>query len=169
MEESKPTLKTGASLARGRSKQIVGTPREFLDACERRFGPIAFDLAATRENAVHGLESFYGPGSRFGEDSLIQDWSQLTGTLWLNPPFDNIAPWAKKLASICNRSDWALMLVPASIGTNWYSENLLGNCCIDGLAPRLTFVGSHDPYPKDLMLIMSGFGIAGHGFWRWDK
>ena len=36
----------------GRSRQDYGTPPEFLAAVVARFGPLAFDLAASRDNAV---------------------------------------------------------------------------------------------------------------------
>ena len=37
---------------RKKENQIVVTPRPFLDAVEKRFGPIVFDLAATAENCL---------------------------------------------------------------------------------------------------------------------
>ena len=37
-----------------------------------------------------------------------------------------------------------------------------------GLSPRLTFEGTDDPYPKDLMLSVFGYGLSGFGTWRWD-
>jgi len=160
------SLKAGASMARGRSNQVVGTPREFLDAVEARFGKIVFDLAATKTNTVTGDKCFFGPGSEFGEDALNQDWYSLVGTLWLNPPYSDIAPWAAKLALNRHRKGWTIMLVPASVGSNWFAENE-PNCYVSGIRPRLIFVGSTTPYPKDLMLMISGFGIVGRESWKW--
>ncbi len=36
-----------------------------------------------------------------------------------------------------------------------------------GLSPRLTFEGTKDPYPKDLMLSVFGYGMNGFDTWRW--
>ena len=154
--------KTGASLNRGKSKQDYGTPPEFLEAVRLRFGPISFDLAATIENSVCG-EWFYGPT----QDSLAQDWALHDGLLWLNPPFANIAPWAEKSAACRHRRGWLLLLTPASIGTDWFAEHVKDNAIVLGLSPRLTFVGTTDPYPKDLMLSCFGFGMSGFDTWRW--
>lgn len=36
------------------------------------------------------------------------------------------------------------------------------------LSPRLTFEGTTDPYPKDLMLSVFSAGVHGFDSWRWD-
>lgn len=157
--------KTGATMARGKSKQDYGTPREFLAAAEKRFGRIAWDLAAHEKN--HVCPFYYGRGSAHGENSLIQDWGSLGGTLWLNPPYADIAPWAAKCASVRWRQGWTLMLVPASVGTNWFAEHVHDKAFVLGLGPRIQFVGADDPYPKDLALMVFGFGVRGFDTWTW--
>lgn len=152
---------TGPSVNRHRSKQDYGTPRPFLDAVERRFGPIVLDLAASSENAVCGR--WYDELT----NSFAQDWSAGSGVHWLNPPFADIGPWAAKCASVRSRTGWTLLLVPASIGTEWFAEHVAGKAMVLGIAPRLAFNG--EPYPKDLMLACFGFGVHGFGTWRWDR
>jgi phage N-6-adenine-methyltransferase len=140
----------------GRSKQDYGTPRIFLDAVERRFGKLSFDLAAHSDNCVVG--SYYGPGSTLGEDSLVQDWAKLNGGLWLNPPFGDISPWAKKCASTeCHYgvSRAIFFLVPASVGSNWYADHVHGKALVLALRPRLSFDGKN-PFPKDCILACYG-------------
>ena len=157
--------KTGASLARGRSETVVGTPRVFLDAVERRWGPLTVDLAATAENAKapHCITP--------EQDSLVQDWYRLQGNLWLNPPYDDIGPWAKKcvteLAMAPLRGWRVLFLVPASIGSNWFAEHVYCHAAVHALKGRLTFNGHKDPYPKDLILAEYG-SLDGKGFDVWD-
>lgn len=146
----------------GKSKQDYGTPRIFLDAVEKRFGVIRHDLAASAENAV--CADYFDEA----RNSLVQDWSVLRGTLWLNPPFGDIGPWAKKLASVRHRRGWTCMLVPASIGTEWYSQHAHDQVVVLGLSPRIKFVGAADAYPKDLALMVAGFGMRGFDTWRWD-
>jgi phage N-6-adenine-methyltransferase len=152
----------------GGTKQDYGTPREFIAAVERRFGPIAIDLAAHAGN--HVVPTYFGPGSAICEDSLERDWTgpaSSRGTLWLNPPFANIAPWAAKCSGARDRLGWILLLVPASIGSVWFAEHVEGKAMVLGLSPRLTFVGETAPYPKDLLLAAFGFGLSGFGTWRW--
>ena len=60
------------------------------------------------------------------------------------------------------------MLVPASIGTNWYRDYIDGQMMVWGI-PRIKFVGATQAYPKDLMLCAAGYGVQGHGFWDWRK
>jgi phage N-6-adenine-methyltransferase len=161
-----------APRAKTETKQDYGTPKDFLSAVERRFGPLAIDLACTRENAVTNT-GFYYPEV----DSLQQDWAALGRVnLWLNPPFKNIEPWAAKLAAECQwRQGLALFLTPASIGTDWFLQHVRGKAMVLGLTPRMTFEGTPinpktgkvDPYPKDLMLSVYGFGLHGFDTWRW--
>lgn len=160
---SATTKRTGASLARHRSAQDIGTPRVFLDAVELRFGPLCFDLAASAVNAKAPM--------CFGvvDDSLSQDWTNLPGTLWLNPPFGNIAPWARK----CAQSTEAphvfrriLMLVPASVGSRWFAQYVHGKAMVLALVGRMAFEGHKQTFPKDLMLVEYG-GWRGFDTWEW--
>lgn len=156
------TERTGPSLNRGKSKQDYGTPWAFIRACVHRFGVLSHDLAASEENRK--ADSFYTEA----DDSLAQDWTRLDGNLWLNPPFANIAPWAEKCAvTSSRRRGFILFLTPASIGSNWFAEHVNGKAMVLGLSPRLTFEGTSDPYPKDLMLSVFGMGLHGFDVWRW--
>jgi phage N-6-adenine-methyltransferase len=158
----------------GESKQDYGTPDDFMQAVEKRFGAMAWDLAATWKNAV--CTDFYGyQQSGVFRDSLKQDWSALTGNLWLNPPFGHIAPWAKKCRDSTRRAvgePVIFFLTPASVGANWFWDYVWGNALVLPLHPRLTFKGTPvnpktgkiDPYPKDLCL--SVFGVT-PGMKRW--
>lgn len=166
-------VRTGPSIKRGRSEQVVGTPRVFLDAVEDRFGVITWDLAATADNRVNGRnglgrEDYFGPDhpSERYRDALAADWD-MSGTLWCNPPFASIGPWATKCAEARTRCDWTLLLVPASVDSEWFAEHVHGKGLVMPLRPRLKFVGHADPYPKPLMLVAYGFGAVGFEPWRW--
>jgi phage N-6-adenine-methyltransferase len=155
----------GAGLARHQSKQDVQTPEEFILAVEARFGLLKFDLAATDENSQ--ANQHWGPGSKV-PDSLVEDWTLREGVLWLNPPFGDIATWAAKCATCRDRSGWLLFLTPASVGSNWFQQHVVPNAHVIELRDRLTFVGSADPYPKDLLLSCFGYGMTGRSAWHWD-
>lgn len=146
----------------GRSKQDYGTPWEFVRVCGQCFGMPTWDLAASLENRK--APAHYDEAA----DSLKQDWTRLDGTLWLNPPFADIDPWAEKCATVRDRRGFTLLLTPASIGCGWFARHVLGKAMVLGISPRLTFEGTTAPYPKDLMLSVFGFGLSGFDQWRWD-
>ena len=149
----------------GRSRQDYETPAEFIAAVEKRWGWMAVDLAASKENAK--APSYYTEA----DDSLAQNWQMLfrnpaTLCCWLNPPFGDIAPWAKKCSEI---SLWPkqriCMLVPASIGSNWFEKYVYPYARVLALRPRLSFDGKA-PFPKDCILAVYG-EAPGFEIWRW--
>jgi phage N-6-adenine-methyltransferase len=157
---------TGPSINKGRSRQDYGTPWEFIRAVETKWGPLVHDLACTRENAK-ASSGYYFPEI----DALTREWALEfpVGNLWLNPPFADIGSWAAKCAlEGSGRSGLIFLLTPASIGTEWFAQHVHLEAMVLGIRPRLTFEGTSDPYPKDLMLSVYGNGLCGFNTWRWD-
>jgi hypothetical protein len=156
-----------------------------MDAVEKRFGKMDYDLAADYSNAK--APRFYGPLGTplahnmdnegcIGVNSLAQDWGKLQGNLWLNPPYERISLWASKCAGATRLPGRAVyLLVPASIGANWFWEYVWSFAKVYALHPRLTFdgtpvnpkTGKVDPYPKDLMLCKYAPGAMGLERWCW--
>lgn len=147
---------TGPSIKRGQSSGDIWTPRVFIDAVEKTFGPLVWDLAATAENAR--CENYYTPK----ENSLSIRWAYYhagCSPLWLNPPYSNIAPWAEKCAVESGKGACVLLLVPGSIGANWYWDfvepysnvysvgRMVFDNCFDKDGKLVTTV-----YSKDLIL-----------------
>lgn len=161
--------RTGPSVRRHQSPGTYRTPQEFLSAIEARFGTIAFDLAASKENAV--VRTGTAPRRYFTveDDALKQDWGKLDGTLWCNPPFDPIVPWLEQAGKVRARAGWTLVLAPASVSTEWFAEHVLGKALVLPLRPRITFVGEENPFPKDLALYAFGFGVSGFEPWKWKS
>lgn len=126
------------------SNQRYRTPPDFLAAVVRRFGPLAHDLAAEASSAV--APRWFGPGSPLAEDSLVTPWDDLEGNLWLNPPFKRITPWVVKCyhAGVCRvkrpPTQRIFLLVPASVGTNWYQDMVHGSALVLFLRGRLSFL-----------------------------
>jgi phage N-6-adenine-methyltransferase len=152
----------------GRSKQDYGTPREFISAVKNRLRIEEFsvDLAASAENTVV-------PGSYFDErfDSLRPEvtWNIRPGKwAWLNPPFNRIQPWVAKAAKEASNGAHIAVLVPASVGANWWQDWVETYAYQSFLNGRLTFVGETAPYPKDCALLLyTPWQFVGHEIWTW--
>lgn len=145
----------------GKSRQDFPTPDDFIQAFIQRFGPISYDLAADDTNTKC-------PSGWFDKvnDSLERDWHKLPGNLWLNPPYEKIEPWAFKCAEESRFGAKIFMLVPASIGSNWYRDYVEPYAYTLALNPRLSFDGKH-PYPKDCLLACYLHGFTGFQTWEW--
>lgn len=153
-------MSEGPTIRRGKSRQDYATPRDFISAVEKRFGPLSVDLAARPDNAKAAV--WITPGT----NSLAQPWHRLKGLLWLNPPFDKISPWAEKCADESKRGARILFLVPASIGSNWFAQHVHQHALVLALNGRITFEGCTTPYPKDCILAAYG-ETPGFEVWRW--
>lgn len=163
------------------SKQDYGTPLALIDAVQQKFGVIAFDLAASAENAIH--PRFFSEA----DDALSKEWNVARpdedALLWLNPPFKHIEPWAKKCArQAAEHGVRIAMLTPASVGAQWFVDHVWQPfdqpwhtsefrrrspsrpraADVYFLTGRLTFVGATDPYPKDCMLV----GVLADAEWN---
>lgn len=148
----------------GKSRQDYGTPPEFIEAIEKRFGKIVCDLAASKTNAK--CATYFDADS----NSLEQPWAELfpTGTLWLNPPFGGIGNWARKCyEESLKRQGLILLLVPASVSTNWYAEYVHQKAMVLAIRPRLVFEGEASSFPKDLIVACYGLGFSGFDCWKW--
>jgi len=114
--------------------QNTPTPWEFIRAVEERFGPIAWDLAASAGNC-----RARDPHAYFDEaqDSLAQDWNAAgaMGRTWLNPPFRHVDPWLAKAAE-CRITSGPLVLVPASVCTKWFNEHVRARAIVYEVTPR---------------------------------
>jgi hypothetical protein len=154
---------------RGKSRQDYQTPRNFLAACEERFGSLTWDVAADGNNSVVPGKFF----SRAGLDAFTADWRIFTrqDLLWANVEFAGIGhAWAPLIDRWTRELPWLriLLLTPAALGSEWYRKHVEDRAMVLPLNPRLTFVGEKEPYPKDLMLSCFGFGVTGVKQWRWE-
>lgn len=152
----------------GKSKQDYGTPMALIDAVERRWDALRWDLAATEENAKAG--EFYSPSRDALSPHCHWYFDIGDGIAWLNPPFADIEPWVAKCAAESAFGLSIIVLTPASIGSEWFAAHCEGRAAVIGLRPRLTFEGCKDPYPKDCMLTVWGplrAGLPILSTWRW--
>lgn len=154
----------------GRSEQNVMTSREFVAAVQRTFGALICDLAASRDNAVAG--DWRGPEhpAEALRDATTCQWplTRQGEHCWLNPPFGNIAPFAKRAAE-SRQFTSTLMLVPASVGANWWCDWVDGKADVY-VVGRMRFVGHDHMFPKDLALCHY-WALSGgkQRRWRWER
>ncbi len=148
--------KKSANTPRQKVKQetTYGTPLWLVKAIERDFGlKFVFDLAADEDSCVlrESDSAWDYKYYSFQDNSLVQDWNNLSGDLWLNPPFANIKDWCAKCSTYVNGT--ICLLVPASLGSKWFRDYCMGRP-VYILDSRITFDGHTDPYPKDLMIVL---------------
>lgn len=158
---------SGPTVKRHKSNQGYGTPPEFIRACEAHFHRrVEFDLAANEANTK--ATRFFSEA----DDALTEHWTCLVsaaGVCWLNPPFGDVAPWAKKCAKEASRGVPILLLTPASVGANWFRDHIHGKAAVHALNGRIQFVGATDPYPKDCLVSAYNLGAPGFTVWSWGK
>lgn len=159
----------GPTMLRGKGNNNAETPWKFVRALEGKFGPLEWDLAASRDNKKAGL--FIAEK----DDALSLNWSVFRASdlnvrplCFLNPPFTNITPWARKCAEECQLGARILLLVPASVGANWFWDwvapfadvysvgRMVFDNCYDRAGKLITTV-----YPKDLVLCHYAPGTRG--------
>lgn len=161
----------GARISTGKNnKQDYATPADFMAAVARRFGPIAFDLAAHTNNTkspnyfapVTGPE---GPlpvdPAAYGMDAFDHSWDLLScslfrnggrkGLLWLNCEFNDIPRWTERVRKESETGANILSLTPASVGSVWFDALVASHANVYLFRPRLAFIPG-ESYNKDCML-----------------
>jgi hypothetical protein len=124
------------------------------------------------------LEAIPDSGGRPGELYALDD----RGRVFVhacNCEFGDITPWARKASEELARAHadharrnphhWrVLLLTPAAVSTEWFSDYVHGHALVMPLSPRVTFVGHEHAFPKDLSLSIYG-EAPGFAPWRWKS
>ena len=144
----------------GTSRQDYETPDEVLRAVKRRLsiGDFKVDLAATEQNAICGL---------WFDDSFKESWHTFGGWCWCNPPFGTITPWVQKAWEESLLGAKVAVLIPASVGSNWWRDWVHEKAHVLFMNGRVKFVGATDMYPKDTALLLYQKSTRG-GYEIWD-
>jgi site-specific DNA-methyltransferase (adenine-specific) len=154
----------------GRSKQDYSTPPEFIAAVLARLDIDRFqhDFAATARNSKG--ETYWDRDI----DSLsvnAYDWADVLGPQgwgWLNPPYATIQPWVRAAYNATKYGAHIAMLVPASVGSNWFKRYVHDHAQVLFLNGRIEFIPGQ-PYPKDCMLILWGATTPNYDVWSWRQ
>ena len=172
-KRTKVTRRTGTRIS-GDGNQDWRTPPELVEAVVRLFGPIDFDLAAaTSDDAI--AQHFFAPE----DDALKQSWTGIGRNLWLNPPFDFVGdpqePGGKCFAQKCweeaehlEPDQRIILLVRASVGSNWFCQWVHNSAEIITLNGRVKFVGAKHPMNADLVLAVFHPKRRSVGFRTWS-
>ena len=137
----------------GQSKQNYRTPLPFLAAVKSLLHIEKFMVDLAADDANTAASRFYG----IKDNSLIQAWNWWSNGewAWLNPPYADIKPWVEKAYfSGCNIA----MLIPASVGANWWKQWVHHRAKVLFLNGRLAFMPDKPTwlYPKDCALLLYG-------------
>jgi phage N-6-adenine-methyltransferase len=155
-----------------RSKQDYATPAAFVAAVLARLGipAFAFDCAAdaTNTKAPRFLDAEH--------DALrIPHWERLLEAeewAWLNPPYTDIGAWARKCRQLREAGGQVAFLVPASVGANWFRDDVDGHARVLFLNGRLAFMPDKPRwlYPKDCLLALYSPALPpGSEVWTWRR
>jgi hypothetical protein len=164
-------MASGARISSGSdSKQDYKTQSDLMAAIVARFGPITFDLAALAANTQS--PNYFAPctgpegplpfdDEAYGIDAFDHPWAHLatnrfrregyTGLLWLNCEFNDIPTWAARCRDEAKQGANILLLTPASVGANWFSDLIAPYADTYLLKPRLSFIPKQT-YNKDCMI-----------------
>jgi phage N-6-adenine-methyltransferase len=163
----------------GRSKQNYVTPDNFINAVKARLGITRFahDFAAdatNRKALTHFDEETDALSVPRWELSLELGGCPVSGQNWgwLNPPFSNIGPWAKRCRETRNAGGSIAFLVPAAVGSNWFRDHVDGHALVLLLNGRIHFMPDRPNwgYPKDCILALFSPLIApGYEVWTWKN
>jgi hypothetical protein len=90
------------------------TPPEIL-AAVLEFWPqgIGLDPCWSRESLVRARTRW-----TLEDDGLSEPWDG-HGTIWVNPPFSNVAPWLLRCANVQGLDDEVLVICKADFTTTW--------------------------------------------------
>jgi len=140
------------------SVQTEETPWPILRMAEEFTGrSFVIDLAASQHNAK--ADRFLHEGA----NSLLLSWAMLVDpgpcadvAAWLNPPYENVAPWAKKCVEESRAGLDIVTLWPAAICTKWALKCVLPWAKIHPVFPRIPFVGASAGIDRDLVLCHYG-------------
>ena len=151
----------------GRSKQDYRTPTAFIGAVRSLLSIECFtiDLAADDDNKA-ALRFYSVTDNAF---THAWNWWSNGEWAWLNPPYADIGSWVEK-ASLSGAN--IAMLIPASVGANWWKQWVHHRAKVLFLNGRLAFMPDKPTwlYPKDCALLLYGPGAAAYDnydIWRW--
>lgn len=120
-------------------KDIYKTPRNLIERLNLEIGEITLDACANEENKV--CEKFISKE----QNALVSDWTT-SGIVFCNPPFSKKDKFVEKAYTESQNGTKIIMLVPASVETQFFKNCKEKAEWILFLSGRLTFegIGNYD-------------------------
>lgn len=109
-----------------------GTPPEFVNLLEQTLG-IKYTLDPCAEPKTAKTKRFF----TWQQNGLDQKW---TGTVFVNPPYSAIMPWAEKALAELPNCKAITFLVPSNTETKWYRLLFERAARIYFVSPRIQHV-----------------------------
>ena len=138
------------------NKECWETPQDFYDRLNTKYH-FEWDLAASDNNAK--CDHYFTRD----DNSLEQDWGELSGNMFLNPPYGRqLKLWVKKASETqLKREQLLVMLIPARTDTSYWHDYIFNHAEIEFLRGRLKFEvdgvsGDSAPFPSALVIYKGG-------------
>jgi len=107
-----------------------GTPQDFFDILNNEFH---FDIDVCASEKNHKCKCYFDKET----NGLEQNWG---GVIFCNPPYSQVALWAKKCYEESLRGVICVMLVPARTDTKWFHNYVYGKAELRFIKGRLRFI-----------------------------
>lgn len=135
-------------------KDIYKTPRDLIDRINKDIGQITLDACANEENKV--CEKFISKE----QNALVSDWTT-SGIVFCNPPFSKKDKFVEKAYTESQNGTKIIMLVPASVETQFFKNCKEKAEWILFLSGRLTFegIGNYDDMNAKFATMLIFFNI----------
>ena len=125
--------------------QEWATPQTVFDELDAEFH-FTLDPCSTHENAK--CEKHY----TMEDDGLSHSW---TGeTVFCNPPYNQLAKWAKKCHDEYRNGTTVVMLTPARTDTRWFHNYIYGKAELRFIQGRLKFGNARYNAPFPSMIVI---------------
>lgn len=121
------------------------TPQNLFDELNKEFG-FELDPCATEENAK--CPKFY----TLKEDGLTKNWGGQT--VFVNPPYSQIAKWAKKCYEEWQAGATVVMLIPSRTDTRYFHDYIYGKAELRFIKGRLKFGDAKQGAPFPSMIVV---------------
>jgi site-specific DNA-methyltransferase (adenine-specific) len=102
-----------AALLKPAETDVWATPVWLFEALNREFG---FTLDPCSDGSNAKCEVFFTPT----ENGLLRDWG--THTVFMNPPYSEIADWMRKAYGAAQEGATVVCLIPSRTDTSWWHE-----------------------------------------------
>jgi phage N-6-adenine-methyltransferase len=128
------------------------TPDNLYNGIDKKC-KFAIDLAANASNTKH--KRWFGPDSKYAEDSLRVKWHKIKGWCWLNPPYGReLHTWMQKCHKEAQKGAKIMALVPARTDTKWFHDFIYKKYDVIFIKGRLKFGGAKNSAPFPSMLVV---------------